>query len=111
MAGVNVPSLGDAISGTKNGAIIRIEVTTGARQDAFPAGYNGWRKTIGCQVMAHAVENRANQAVVAIIAQTLDLPKRAVFIEAGTTSQIKKVLIKGMSKPDLLFRIQSLIQS
>ena len=111
MAGVNVPSLGDAISETNNGAIIRIEVTTGARHDAFPAGYNAWRKTIGCHVTARAVENRANRAVVAIISQTLDLPNRAVHIEGGTTSQIKKVLIKGMGKPDLLFRIQSLIQS
>ena len=111
MAGVNVPSLGDAISETENGTIITIEVTAGGKKNAFPAGFNGWRKTIGCCVTARAVGGKANRAVAVIIAQTLDLPKNAVQIQSGAKSQIKRVIIQGIHKPELIVRLQSLIPS
>ena len=111
MAGVNVPSLGDAISETENGTIITIEVTAGGKKNAFPAGFNGWRKTIGCCVTAPAVGGKANRAVVAIIAQTLDLPENAVQIQSGAKSQIKRVIIQGIHKPELIVRLQSMIPS
>jgi uncharacterized protein (TIGR00251 family) len=111
MDGVNVPSFGDAMSETKNGTTITIEVTAGGKDDVFPAGFNGWRKSIGCRVSAPAVEGRANRAVVAIIAQTLELPERAVQIQSGIKSQIKRVLILGIHKPELILRLQSMIPS
>jgi uncharacterized protein (TIGR00251 family) len=111
MAGVNVPSLGDAISETENGTIITIEVTAGGKKNAFPAGFNGWRKTIGCCVTARAVEGKANRAVAVIIAQTLDLPESAVQIQSGAKSPVKRVLIHGINKPELIFRLQSMIPS
>jgi uncharacterized protein (TIGR00251 family) len=110
-SGVNMPSFIDAISETKIGTTITIEVTAGARQDIFPAGFNAWRKTIGCHVTARAVGGRANRAVVSIIAQTLDLPERAVQIEGGTKSQIKRVLIVGIDKPELILRLKGRIPS
>jgi uncharacterized protein (TIGR00251 family) len=106
---VAVPSVGDAISETKNGTVITIEVTAGGKKNAFPAGFNGWRKAIGCCVTAPAVDGKANRAVVTIIAQMLELPVRAVQIQSGAKSQIKRVLIRGINKPELLFRLQSLM--
>jgi uncharacterized protein (TIGR00251 family) len=111
MKGVNVPPFGDAISDTKNGTIITIEVTAGRKRDVFPAGYNGWRKAIGCSVAAPAVDGKANRAVGAIIAQTLHLPESAVQIQTGTKSQIKRVLIQGKNKSELISALESMIQS
>jgi uncharacterized protein (TIGR00251 family) len=108
---MNVLPFGDAISETKDGTILTIEVTAGGKRDVFPAGYNGWRKTIGCSVTAPAVDKKANRAVVAIIAQTLDLPERAVQIQTGTKSQIKRVLIQGKNKSELISELESMIQS
>jgi hypothetical protein len=108
---VNVPPFGDAISGTKNGTIITIEVTAGGKRDIFPAGYNGWRKTIGCSVTAPAVDGKANRAVVAIIAQTLNLPECAVQIQSGTKSPVKRVLVQGKNKSELISELESMIQS
>jgi uncharacterized protein (TIGR00251 family) len=107
--GVNLSYLGDAISETKNGAIITIEVSTGARQDIFPAGYNAWRKTVGCHVTARADEGRANRAVISIMAKTLDLRGSAITIKTGLRSEIKKVLVQDMNKPELISKIEHLI--
>jgi uncharacterized protein len=105
----NMPSLADALTETENGTIITIEVTARSSQNAFPAGYNGWRKTIGCRVTAPASGGKANRAVITLIAQTLNVSENTVQIQSGTTSQIKKVIIFGMKKADLLSKLQSLV--
>jgi len=46
------------------GTIIALEISANAKSDAFPAGYNEWRKTIGCRVTAPAVEGKANRAII-----------------------------------------------
>lgn len=80
MTGVRMSPIADAVSDNKHGAIITIEVTASSKRDTFPAGFNAWRKTIGCRVTSPAVEDRANKAVVALIADALGLPARAVRI-------------------------------
>jgi hypothetical protein len=100
-----MPDIGEALTETKDGAILAIEVTAGAKQDLFPAGFNPWRKTVGCRVAAPALEGRANAAVIAAIAGFLQLPSTAISIRSGATSSIKKVHIAGMKKQDLTARI------
>ena len=104
-------SCADAVLETKGGSIITIEVAAGSKCDAFPSGFNEWRKTIGCRVTAPALEGRANRAVVAIIAATLNISKRAVSIQSGASSPVKRVLVHGMNKPDILSLLQPLFQS
>jgi uncharacterized protein (TIGR00251 family) len=106
-----MPSCADAISETKNGIIITIEVTPGSKFNSFPAGFNQWRKTIGCRVTSPALEGRANRAVVAVIAKTLDIPGSAVHIQSGVSSPVKRILIVGISKPDVVSRLDSLFLS
>jgi uncharacterized protein len=97
-----MPDLADALFDDRNGTLISIEVTAGAKVAAFPAGYNEWRKTIGCRVTAPALEGRANKAVMTLIAQKLNIPASSVSIHAGATSSLKKVLVAGMSRQDVL---------
>ncbi|WAC04042.1 MAG: DUF167 domain-containing protein [Methanoregula sp.] len=106
-----MPSCADAISNTKNGIIITIEVTAGSRSNTFPAGFNRWRKAIGCRVTAPALEGRANRAVIAVIAKMLEIPESTVHIQSGATSPVKKILIEGMSKPHIVLWLESLLDS
>ena len=103
-------SCADAVLETKGGSIITIEVAAGSKCDAFPSGFNEWRKTIGCRVTAPAREGRANRAVVAVIAATLNISESTVTIQSGVSSPIKRVLVQGISKPDILSVLQPLLQ-
>ena len=104
-------SCADAILETKGGSIITIDVAAGSKCDDFPSGFNEWRKTIGCHVTAPAREGRANRAVVAVIAATLNISESAVSIQSGVSSPIKRVLVQGKSKPDILSVLQPLLRS
>jgi uncharacterized protein (TIGR00251 family) len=104
-----VPSLADAISETKNGAILTIEVAAGAKEDVFPAGFNEWRKTIGCRVTAPAVGGRANNAVISLIARTFSIPESSVTIHSGVRSAVKRITISGKTKDNLILCIESMI--
>ena len=72
---------------------------------SFPAGYNEWRKTIGCRVTAPAVEGKANRAIISLVSERLAVPASQVSIQSGATSPQKRVLVEGMNKKDLLDRL------
>jgi uncharacterized protein (TIGR00251 family) len=86
-----------AVRETSRGAVISIEVTAGSRKNAFPAGYNPWRRVIGCHVTAPALEGKANRAVIDLIAHTLEVARFRVSIISGMNSPIKKVLVEGIT--------------
>lgn len=98
--------IADALSEDRNGTVIAVEVTVGGKKAAFPAGYNGWRRMIGCRVSAPALEGRANRAVTGLIAEVLDMPAASVSIISGATSSQKKILITGMSREEVLKRLE-----
>ena len=102
-----MPDISDALLEERNGTIISIDVTAGSKAELFPAGYNEWRKAIGCRVTAPAIEGRANKAVITLIAETLDLPISAISIQSGATSSQKRVLVAGVAKNDLLLLLNS----
>jgi uncharacterized protein len=104
--GVSMPGIADALSEDRHGTIIAIEVTAGGKKAAFPAGYNEWRKQIGCRVSAPALEGRANRAVIDLIAKTLGQPAASCSILSGATSSHKRILVTGMGKADVLRRLE-----
>lgn len=101
-----MPDFSDALFEDRHGTRISIEVTAGAKTGLFPAGYNAWRKAIGCRVSAPAIEGRANKAVMALVATRLDVPSSSVSIQSGATSSQKKVLISGLNKDEIIKRLQ-----
>ena len=100
-----MPDFADALSEDRDGTLIAIEVTTGARSEAFPAGYNEWRKMIGCRVSAPALDGKANRAVIELVSAYLGVPSSSVSIRSGATSSQKRVLVTGMRKKDLIDRL------
>ena len=105
-----MPEISDAVSESKDGVILSVEVTAGAKQDLFPDGFNPWRKTIGCRVTAPALEGRANAAVILVIAGALKVPQSAISIRSCATSPIKKVRIAGMKRADITGRVTSMLE-
>jgi len=53
------------------------------------------------RVTAAPTDGSANEAVVALIAEALDVPRRAVSIIAGATSRAKIVAVEGASESQL----------
>jgi hypothetical protein len=107
ISGLPMPDIADALFEERNGTIISLDVTAGAKAQLFPSGYNEWRKAIGCRVTAPAVEGRANKAIILLVAGTLDLPVSSVSILSGALSSQKRVLVVGVDKKDLLVRLSS----
>ncbi len=93
--------MADALFDDRNGTLVVIEVTPNAKSDLFPAGYNEWRKAIGCRVTAPAVDGKANKAVIALISATIGVPISSVTLVSGQTSSQKKVRIAGVTKARL----------
>lgn len=104
-----MPEIDSTLTDTRDGVILATEVTPNAKDNKFPAGFNPWRKTIGCRVAAHAVDGRANAAVLALIAGTLQVPSGSVQIRSGATSTVKKILIMGATKAEILQKLSSLM--
>ncbi len=88
--------------------LLPLRLLPGAKNDSFPAGYNVWRKTIGCRVTAPAVEGKANRAIIALVSDVLEVPPATVSIQSGATSSQKRVLVTGMNKKDLLDRLNGI---
>jgi hypothetical protein len=101
----SMPDFADALLEDRHGTIIVLEVTAGAKNDSFPAGYNVWRRTIGCRVTAPAVEGKANRAVITLVSGMLGVPSTSVSIQSGATASQKRVLVTGIDKKDLLNRL------
>ena len=97
-----MPDITDALFEDRHGVVIAIEVTAGAKTSAFPSGYNEWRKMIGCRVTAPAVGGKANKAVMALVAQSLDVPASSVSILSGSTASQKRILVTGTTRAELL---------
>ena len=103
-----MPDISEALSEERHGTILSIEVTAGAKTSAFPAGFNPWRKTIGCRVTAPAAGGKANRAVIALIAERCGIAESRVSIRSGPTSALKRILVTGMDKEALLERLKAL---
>ncbi len=106
--GTPMPDIADALLEDRHGTIIALEVSPNSKTNSFPAGYNEWRKTIGCRVTAPAVEGKANRAIITLVSEKLAVPSFRVSIQTGATSSQKRVLVEGMNKKELLVRIQDI---
>lgn len=103
---IQLPDISEAVSDERQGVVISLEVTAGARETVFPSGYNEWRKSVGCRVTAPALEGRANKAIIRLVAKKLDVPASAVSILSGAVSSQKRVLVAGISREQVLDHLQ-----
>ncbi|MCU0631227.1 MAG: DUF167 domain-containing protein [Methanoregulaceae archaeon] len=101
--------ISDALAASSHGTIVTIEVTTGCKSDSFPAGYNPWRKAVGCQISAQPISGKANIAIIGLVASVLNISKSDISIVTGTTSSHKKILVRGISTYEVKLKLETLI--
>jgi uncharacterized protein (TIGR00251 family) len=66
----------------------------------------GWREgRLRVRLAAPPVEGAANAALVALLADTLDLPKRQVRIATGATGRRKQIRIDGLDRAAVAARL------
>lgn len=80
------------------GVTLAVRAQPGAKKTAI-AGIYGEGDAAQLKVAVHAppIEGRANEALVAFLAEVFDLPKRAVELQSGQLSRSKVFLIRGVS--------------
>lgn len=68
---------------------------------------DGWdmddkgRRFLKIRVRAAPIEGRANAALIAFLAKTLNLPKSRFTLVTGDTARLKQIEIDGLSDADL----------
>lgn len=79
----------------KQQAQLDLKVIPGAKTEAI-VGWLGERLKI--RIRAPADKGRANQAVIALLAKQLKLPKSAISIRSGHSQANKSLIIEGLSQ-------------
>ena len=75
------------------GSRLRLRVKPGARRDRLVGAHGGALKL---EVAAPPERGRANDAVVSLVARILGVPRSAVAVSVGGTSQNKAVVVEGL---------------
>lgn len=84
---------------TATGISITLRAQPGAKKTAITGMYGeGAGAQLKVAVQAPPVEGRANEALVAFLAKTFDIPKSAVEILSGELSRSKVFHLKGVSR-------------
>jgi hypothetical protein len=76
---------------------LQIKVKPNARKNELTLQADGnWVASI----TASPVDGKANQSLIRLLADHFGVPQRAVTIESGVTSRIKRVRIEGLADPE-----------
>jgi uncharacterized protein len=83
-------------------ALLRLKVTPNAPANAVLGESDG---VIRLKLQAPAVEGKANAALVAFLAETLQVPKAAVSLKGGRRSRLKQVEVQGLDGAEACRRL------
>ncbi len=87
---------------TADGVIVDVKAQPGARRAGIVGVQGGRLKVAVTQV---AERGRANDALVAVLAETLELRRNQVELVSGGTNPLKRFLIQGIEESDLRARL------
>jgi len=80
------------------GVTLAVRAQPGAKKTAITGVYGeGATAQLRIAVQAPPLEGRANEALIAFLAQTFALPKNAVALVSGELSRNKVLLLQGVS--------------
>jgi uncharacterized protein (TIGR00251 family) len=86
------------LSSAPGGVRLRIRVMPRSPRSKIDGIRNG---SLIVRVTAPPVEGAANAAVIALLAETLGVPRRAIRLVAGDTARDKTVVIAGVSEQQI----------
>jgi uncharacterized protein len=83
---------------TRDGVTLAVRAQPGAKKTAILGIYGeGANVQLKIAVQAPPVEGRANQALIAFLAETFSLPKASIEVISGELSRSKVFLLCGMT--------------
>lgn len=83
---------------TQTGVTLAVRAQPGAKKTAIIGIYGeGATAQLKIAIQAPPLEGRANEALIAFLAQTFGLPKNAVKLVSGELSRSKVILLEGKS--------------
>ena len=85
-------------------ARLSVRLTPRARQSGIE-GFEG--ETLRVRVTAPPVDGRANEALTALLARALGVPKRDVRVVAGQASRQKVVAVDGLTNAEVRRRLEA----
>ena len=90
------------ITDTRGGAAIAVRVVPRAAKSEIAGIRDG---AVLVRLNAPPVDGAANAELIEVIADALDVPKRAITITSGETSRKKTLRISGMSAASILTKL------
>ena len=89
---------------TAGGVLLPVRAQPGARRNGITGEHAGSLKVA---VTPAPEKGKANDSIVAVLADLLDLKRSQIELVSGLTSSLKKFLISGVSCAELQQRITS----
>jgi uncharacterized protein (TIGR00251 family) len=85
--------MNDWIKEAEQGVLLSVRVIPRAPQHAVD-GVLG--NVLKIRLSAPPVEGQANEALIAFVAECLDISRSRITLESGTTSRAKRLLVRGL---------------
>lgn len=82
------------LSETAGGLVVQLHVQPGAKRSEWAGLHGGALKV---RLAAPPIDGRANAALIAFVAETLNLPRSAVCLIAGENSRHKRLRLDGIA--------------
>ena len=92
----------------KDGVVLKIKAVPGARREGI-IGLHG--DALKLSTVAAPEKGRANRRLLALLAETLNLPERELELVSGETAREKRVLIRGLTVDELQNRLAPYLAS
>jgi uncharacterized protein len=89
------------------GCVVSVRAQPGARQNGITGEQAGSLKVA---VTAPPDKGRANDAIIEVLAEALELKRSQVELVSGPTSRQKKFLVRGMTADALRNRLRTLLE-
>ncbi len=87
--------------------VLTLRVAPKSPTDAI-VGWHG--AALKIKVRAAPENGRANEAVIGLLAEALDLPRKSIVLERGHASRDKRVRITGLSIPAVRARFNNVVK-
>ena len=82
--------------------IIQVKVIPNAAQNKI----EGWREDVlRVRIRAVPEKGKANEALIAYLAENLDISKSSISLVSGQSARIKRVAIEGLTREEIEKRL------
>jgi hypothetical protein len=95
-----------------DGCSLAVRVQPGSRQNAITGVYGQAAESqLKIALKAPPIEGRANEALIAFLADFFGLPRSAVSITHGQSGRLKLVILRALKTADAQARIRTALSS